>query len=72
MTKIGNEFLSHCTSLESIDLTPLKNVKTIGSNFLNNCPKLTNATLYRSMEGGIVHRKLIDFNPNVTINWIDE
>ena len=43
--KIGNKFLQNCTSLTTIDLSPLQNVTSIGYDFLANCTSLTTIDL---------------------------
>jgi hypothetical protein len=43
--KIANNFLSDCTGLTSLDLSPLKNVTTIGDGFLSHCSGLTSLDL---------------------------
>jgi len=42
---IGNDFLSNCVNLTSIDLSELIQVKSIGNNFLSNCNSLTSIDL---------------------------
>ena len=43
--KIGNGFLSRCSNLTSIDLSPLSNVTSTGNRFLSNCSNLTSIDL---------------------------
>eukprot|EP00658_Telonema_sp_P-2_P002437 TRINITY_DN10919_c0_g1_i5.p1 TRINITY_DN10919_c0_g1~~TRINITY_DN10919_c0_g1_i5.p1 ORF type:complete len:139 (+),score=2.83 TRINITY_DN10919_c0_g1_i5:541-957(+) len=38
---IGSYFMSGCSGLESIDLTPLSNVTSIGSDFMSRCSMLS-------------------------------
>ncbi|MDR2369587.1 MAG: leucine-rich repeat domain-containing protein [Mycoplasmataceae bacterium] len=45
LTKIGSSFLSNCTALTSIDLSPLTALTTIGDSFLSNCYALTSIDL---------------------------
>lgn len=37
ITEVGDFFLSSCSGLETIDLSPLRNVVTIGARFLGDC-----------------------------------
>jgi len=41
IVSIGNYFLSECTSLTEIDLTPLSKLESIGNHFLDRCSSLT-------------------------------
>ena len=40
LKSVGWNFLSDCTALTSIDLSPLNNVKKLGLSFLTGCPNL--------------------------------
>ena len=42
---IGDNFLSNCANLNTINLSPLSNVKSIGDNFLSNCANLNTINL---------------------------
>eukprot|EP01064_Diplonema_japonicum_P021720 TRINITY_DN3128_c1_g2_i1.p1 TRINITY_DN3128_c1_g2~~TRINITY_DN3128_c1_g2_i1.p1 ORF type:complete len:124 (+),score=9.14 TRINITY_DN3128_c1_g2_i1:388-759(+) len=37
--------MSHCISLQTLDVAPLRNVTTIGHNFLSSCSSLTSVDL---------------------------
>ena len=39
-TSVGARFLSHCTSLRRVDLSPLLGVEAVGGNFLHGCTSL--------------------------------
>ncbi len=41
LTTIGSQFLSQCTGLRALDLSPLSKVKTVGDSFLSWCHSLT-------------------------------
>ena len=45
VTSIGDSFLRNCSSLTSIDLSPLSNVSSIGDYFLRYCSNLTTLTM---------------------------
>lgn len=69
---IGIGFLSNCLNLRLIDFSGLINVTTIGDGFLSDCSKLERITLCHSMENGIIHRRLLQTYPRVTIDWVEE
>jgi hypothetical protein len=45
VTTIGNDFLSGCYALNSLDLSPLTKLTTIGNDFLSGCYALTSLDL---------------------------
>jgi len=48
---VGNAFLSGCSSLKEVDLSPLSNVREVGRYFLDGCWSLTRVTLPASPPG---------------------
>jgi len=38
--QVGNDFLSGCSSLKEVDLSPLSNVQQVGYSFLSECSAL--------------------------------
>ena len=45
LSTVGDDFLSYCSSLTSLDLSSLSNLSTVGDSFLYNCSSLTSLDL---------------------------